>query len=259
MVLQYLSQEGIDDLKTNFHKYQKHFADPDNQWFIKTFHENGWLKDSKIQFGDFKLDQSEDLNVSDRRNIEILYNGLRELTPALASDERIWAGLLFGPFWTYVKYRRAEEINSGDEQDIKNSFFFMRGIKRSCFMNCLSRLWWTGHMIYDGKAQDPYHAVDLLCDGAYASTILLFSSSNFTANKEVALGLLDCLSLRKQQGDKIGRYHYVEANKYLNSIGSVILLDTLTRTDTTRLVNKILDRHFGKYDLGFDNACCAQP
>lgn len=250
MVVQYLSQDGINDIKTNFSKYKKHFSDSDNTWFIKTFTDNGWLKDTKIQIADIILDKSDDYNVSDRKNIEILYEGLHELSPALATDERIWAGLLFGPFWDFVKYRRAEEIKSGDEQDIKNTFFFMRGVKRSCFMNCLSRLWWTGYLIYDQSAQEHFKAADLLCESAYASTILLFSSSNFTANKEVALGVLDCIAHRKKLGDKIGRYHYVEANKYLNGLGGVILLDTLSREEVKVMVNKVLNRHFGVYELG---------
>lgn len=247
MVLQYLAQEGIDDIKINFSKYKRHFSDQSNQWFIKTFQENGWWKDLKFQCEDLRLDQNEDYNISDRRNIEILYTGWRDLSPALAADERVWAGALFGPFWNYVKYRRAAEISSGDEQAIKNSFFFMRSTKRSCFMNCLSRLWWTGHLIYDAKAKNHFRAADLLCDGAYASTILLFSSSNFTANKDVALGVLDRLAIRKSLGDEIGRYHYVEVNRYLNSIGSVTLLDTLTRDEASQLTGKTLDRHFGAY------------
>ena len=244
MILRYLAQEGIDDIKTNFSKYQAHFQDPTNQWFIKTFEENGWLKESKIHFEEITLDMSEDFNVSDRKNIERLYSGLRELSPALAADERIWTGLLFDVFWNFVQYRRKNELNSGNEQDIKNSFFFMRGVKRSCFMNCLSRLWWTGYLIYDKKAKNHFSAANLLCDGAYASTILLFSSSNFTANKNIALGILDCMAERKSNGEKIGRYHYVEANKYLNGLGGVILLDTISRDEVHSIINKRLDKCF---------------
>lgn len=147
MQLQYLSQEAIDDIKTNFSKYESHFQDITNQWFMKVFREHDCLKDSKFSFADIELNMDEDFNVSGRKNIEILHKGMNGLSPALASDERIWAGLLFGPFWGFVQYRRKAELQSGDEQDIKNSFFFMRGKKRSCFMNCLSRLWWTVHLL----------------------------------------------------------------------------------------------------------------
>lgn len=244
MQLQYLSQEAIDDIKTNFSKYESHFQDSTNQWFMKIFRENDWLKDSKLHFEDIHFDMDEDYNISDRKNIEIVHKGLDTLNPALASDERIWAGLLFGPFWDFVQYRRKSELQNGNEQDIKNSFFFMRGKKRSCFMNCLSRLWWTGYIIYDKESTNHYKAADLICDNAYASTILLFTSSNFTARKEIALGIMDCLSKRKANGEKIGRYHYVEANRYLNSLGGAMLLDMLTRTEVYELVGKRLDKYF---------------
>lgn len=245
MVLRYLAQDAIDDIKTNFSKYKDHFLDPTNQWFVRVFEEKGWLKESKFRFEEIVLDKSEDFNISDRRNIEILYSGLRELSPALASDERVWTGLLFDVFWDFVQYRRKEELSGGDEQSIKNSFFFMRGIKRSCFVNCLSRLWWTGYLIYDKEAKNHFSAADLLCDGAYASTILLFSSSNFTSQKNIALGILDCMAERKAKGEKIGRYHYVEANKYLNSLGGIMLLDTISRDEIHTIIDRRLDKYVG--------------
>ena len=249
MRLMYLSQEAIDDIKINYGKYKKHFLDETNEWFMKLFIKNGWVHESKIQCAEITLNKDEDYNVSDRKNIEILYDALMDLSPAIASDERLWAGMLFCHFWDYVKYRRASEINGGDERDVLNSFFFMRGTKRSCFMNCLSRLWWTGFLLYDEKSPNHYNAVDLICESAYASNILLLSSNNFIANKNLALGLLDCIENRKIKGDKIGRYHFVESNKYLNCIGGATLLDTLTREEARNLVNKRLDKLYGQITM----------
>lgn len=85
----------------------------------------------------------------------------------------------------------------------------------------------------------------MICDSVYASNILLISSNNFIANKNVALGITDCLLEREYKGEKIGRYHYVEANKYLNCIGAVSLLDTLSRDEIKELINKHLTKYFG--------------
>lgn len=249
MILTYLSQEAIDDIKINFGKYKKHFCDEGNEWFIERFKKNDWIHESKIHCSEITLNMDEDYNISDRKNVEILYEALRDLSPALASDERLWAGMLFCQFWDYVKYRRKEEIESGNERDILNSFLFMRGTKRSCFMNCLSRLWWTGYLLYDASIPDHYKAVDLITESAYSSNIVLISSNNFVSNKNLALGVLDCISKRKQTGEKIGRYHFVEANKYINCIGGAALLDTMTREEARNLANKRLNKLYGKINI----------
>ena len=57
----------------------------------------------------------EDYDISDRKNVEVLYEALRDLSPSLAADERLWSGMLFCQFWDYVKYRRRKEIESGIE------------------------------------------------------------------------------------------------------------------------------------------------
>lgn len=242
MRLMYLSQDAIDDIKMNIQKYKSHFMDDTNEWFMKHFEDNGWIHESKIQCTDFEMNYDSNINASDRKNVEIIYEAMRDLSPANALDERLWAGILFGQLWDFVKYRRADALASGDDREILNSFFFMRGIKRSCFMNCLSRLWWTGFLLFDENNPNHYAAIDLICETAYASNIILFSSNNFVSNKDIALGVLDCIAERKANGEKIGRYHFVEANKYLNCIGGVSLLDTLTREETKYLVQARLDK-----------------
>lgn len=249
MNLIYLAQEAIDDIKVNYRKYEKHFIDQSNDWFVETFKKNNWMRESKIFCEDIVLAMDEDYNISDRKNVEIVYEALKSLSPSLASEERLWAGMLFCQFWDYVKYRRKKEIDNGDKRDILNSFLFMRGTKRSCFMNCLSRLWWTGYLLYDSSTNEHYKAIDLVTETAYSSNIVLLSSNNFISNKELALGVLDCIANRKKAGEKIGRYHFVEVNKYINCVGGVSLLDSMSREEIADIANKRLDKMFGKIEI----------
>lgn len=246
----YLSQNAIDDIKTNFLDYKRHFSDSTNQWFVDRFTKNNWLLESKLPYSDMKFDYNEDYAISDNKNVSIVYETLRHLTTSAACDERVWAGLLFYHCWDFVQYRRASELRSSNQRDILNSFFFLRGTKRSCFMNCLSRLWWTGYLFYDkDKDEDHYEAVDLICEHAYASNIMLISSNNFVSNKDILLGITDCLLMRKKKGDVIGRYHYVESNRYLNCIGGISLLDTLSRKEVCHMVNNRLNIVYGEIIL----------
>ncbi|WP_024865629.1 DUF6339 family protein [Butyrivibrio sp. FCS014] len=245
MVLRYLDQKAIDDIKLNYDVYKDHFNDDTNRWFLSKFSEKGWLKESKIQCSDFGLVTEGDYAVTDRENVKILYEALKDLSPAIATDERLWAGMLFGQLWEYVRYRREKELASGDKQNIMNSFLFMRGTKRSCFVNCLSRLWWTGFLLYDRDGTDHYDAINFVCENAYASLIVLLSSNSFASNKELIFGILDAIKERKDKGEKIGRYHFVEADKYLNCLGGTQLLDTMTREDVKRKVSIQLNKIYG--------------
>ena len=245
MKLLYLDREAIDDVKMNFNDYKSHFMDETNEWFMNKFREKDWIHESKIRCGEFNLSYDEDYNKSDRENVKIIYEALKDLSPVNASDERLWAGILFGQLWEFVKYRRAAELNSGDERDVLNSFLFMRGPKRSCFINCLSRLWWAGYLLYDSVGKYHYAFIDLIGERAFPSNVVLLLSNNFMANKELALGVLDCILERKQKGEKVGRYHFVKANKYLNCIGGVTLLDAMSREEVKRIVSSKLDKEFG--------------
>ncbi|WP_242440175.1 DUF6339 family protein, partial [Staphylococcus aureus] len=59
----------------------------------------------------------------------------------------------------------------------------------------------------------------------------IFFSSNFTSNKELGLGILSAIYRLKQNGVDIKQDYFVQANKYLNLIGGVTLLDLKTRAE----------------------------
>lgn len=245
MILEYLTNDMLNSLKINFSTNKKYYQQNDRMWFQKQFESSGGLQKSKIECEDFELDFGDDHNSSDYKNITVLYTALKHLPLSLAVDERLWSGMAHGQFWDYVQYRRKKELETDDDQKIKNSFFFTRGVKRSAHINCLSRLWWAGYLTYDSTSNNPFGLTKLLCDGAFASTIVLLSSSNLTANRELCLGLLNSIKKRQDSGEKIKREHYVEATKYLNGMGSVTILDCLARVEVEMLIDELFNKKFG--------------
>jgi hypothetical protein len=249
MILDYMTYDALNELKLNFQQNMNHYHNNDRSWFLKYLEKCNGLQKSKIECEDIKLDFSEDYNESDYKNIIILYSALKTLPLTIAADERVWAGLAHGQFWNYVQHRRKMEIESNIEQDIKNSFFFTRGIKRSAHIHCISRLWWAGHLTYDSSRSNPFELTRILCQGAFASTVMLLSSSNFTANKELCLGLLSSIKKLEDEGVKIKREHFVESTKYLNSMGAVTILDCLTREEVESLIDKYFEDKYGVIGL----------
>lgn len=249
MILDYMTNDALNELKLNFPKYKKYYHDNEKNWFLKYLEKCNGLQKSKIECEDINMDFGEDYNESDYKNIIILYSALKNLPLTIAIDERLWAGLAHGQFWDFVVHRRKLEIQSNNDHDIKNSFFFTRGLKRSAHINCLSRLWWAGHLTYDSTRSNPFELTRLLCEGAFASTIMLLSSSNFTANKELCLGVLSSIKKLEEEGVKIKREHFVESTKYLNSMGAVTILDCLTREEVECLIDKFFEDKYSVVSL----------
>lgn len=240
--ISYLTTEAIEAFKINFSTYKHYFLNKTNDEILELCLQNNWIHETNIEWPEIKLNTSDEYAVSDRANVELLYEGLKDLPYSYATDERFWLGLIITECWDYVVYRRKTELQSGTDEEVKNSFLFTRGIKRSNYINCLSRLWWAGKLCFDSSATNHYLAADLICGTAFASNMLLLSSSNVTANSHVFLGLIDCLLARQEKGEVIGRYYYVNALRYLNSIGGTFLLDTISRDEIAEFVESGLQK-----------------
>lgn len=245
MKIKFLTEEGIDNLKEILiSTYGKHLLDENSDFFLEDFFKRGWLKESKFEFPDVEFDMNPDYNISDSKNIKILYDNMKTLPPAIAADERVWVGLSFSSFWRYIQYRRAEELKSGSELDIKNSFFFMRGRRRSGFVHCVSRFWWIAHILYDAERENPYELCEYFASRAFPSRAVLFSSVNLVSNPEIAKGIVQCHYDRWKEGKDDGRYPYVEANKFWNCLGGISIVDSFSRQEVYDMTMKFLNDNF---------------
>lgn len=190
---------------------------------------------------------SEDCHATDSENVKRLYEGLKALPPSIASKPEFWGSYIHSHMYDYVVYRSETERKKYDERSILRDFFCRSRTeqpRRMLVVNLLSRLWWTGRMIYDDKNDAPYHFVDLLTKSAYNSKILLLASSTASSNHEIFMGLLDAVKQFKENNnlDDVNRTHFVPCTKHLNAIGAVRMIDTLTRTEIKDICLDVLYR-----------------
>ena len=245
MKIKFLTEEGIDVMKSTLISiHRKHLLDATPDYFVDYFHSQGWLKESKYEVPDIDICEDSDFNISDPKNIKAVYESLKSLPPAVAADGRVWAGLSFTDMWHFVQYRRKRELAEGKEFDKLSSFFFMRGGRRSCFIHCISRLWWVAYLLYDSSRADPYELCNYFASRAFASRIMLFSSVNLVSNPEVAKGIVECHYNRFKEGKDDGRYPYTEANKYLNCLGGISLIDSMHRQEVYDIVWDFLEKKY---------------
>lgn len=235
MELMYLTSEGLDEFKLGFDSFKHHYQDSTNQWFIDYWGNKNQLRKSNIELPEINFHYADDITTQDRENVIAIHGALRTLSPAQASDERIWAALCHTVGWDFVKARRSEDIAKNDSQRLKTLFFYSSGIRRSCYLNALAKYWWAGNMVYSPETPgNPYAALDVLCNNSYFSSLVMYiSSSNFSSNKDVLLGIVECFKKAQEAGINIKIDYWKEVMNYLNKYGSTIMLDCLSRDDIT--------------------------
>lgn len=250
MKLKFISDDTLGDLRTNYEAYKKHYYTRDNVWFNEYFSQEGRALDSNIEFQMPELNYDEDYKVSNRENVKLIYNALRHLTVTQATQERLWSGLAHLQFREYTFYRLKKELDEHNDKRINTGIFFKNGAKRSLFVHILARLWWVGHMTYDElNEENPYWLTDFFCESDFSARCVVFFSSNFTSNHQVTRGILRALVKIKQNGVAIKRDHFVQANKYLNVAGAVMILDMLSAEEIEQMVGQYLCKHYNLPEL----------
>lgn len=255
MHLQYMKQETMDDLLLNYDEYKIHYEKEDREWFSQHFNENNSLMEYVKDFPEFTMDKDENFNVSDLKNIRIVYDALKELPLSVACDARLWTGLAHTSLWDYVWYRQHEEIAKAKtakakKEKIQKAFFCVgNGKRRSLFVNCLSRLWWTGYLVYDEKRKNPYELAETLMYGqkghSFASQIVLLSSRNFISNKHLFHGILQAILDFKRAGNEVNRVVFETVLSYFNNISAATVLDFLPEEEVRKMAKEQLDIYVG--------------
>jgi hypothetical protein len=245
MKIKFLSEETLLDLRTNYSSYKSHYYKNNKDWFIEYFNEEGRVLESKIDFELPPLHLDDDYSQSDRKNVKEIYESLKHLSVAQATQERLWAGLSHLQMQQYAFYRLKNELASKNDKRINTALFFKNGNKRSLFVHILARLWWAGYMTYDSKnTANPYWLTDFFTEKDFSARSIVFFSSNFTSNRNITLGILKALFKIKKEFGEIKRDHFVQSTKYFNEVGGALILDMLTEDDVERMIDKQLRKHF---------------
>ncbi|SFC95052.1 DUF6339 family protein [Bacillus sp. UNCCL81] len=237
MRLQFMSEEGLQDLRLNYDLHRKAYHKKNYTWFDEFFNQKGRLIESNIEFEMPKLNFSENFAVSDKENVKLVYRALKNLTISQATQEKLWAGLVHLQFREYAFNRLSNELSEENDKRINTALFFKNGTKRSLFVHILARLWWVGYMTYDeNNKENPFWLTDFFCEKDFSARSVVFFSSNFTSNRNITIGILRAIYKLNEQGHNITRDFFVQANKYLNVIGGAMVLDMLSTEEVEELI-----------------------
>ena len=139
-----------------------------------------------------------------------------------------------------MQYRLYLDRNKSYINNIKNSFFFSKGRKRSLIEHTLSRLWWAGKMAYDENREDPFELLEVF-NTDFRTKLLYLFSSNFTNNPTITRAFLSSVLDFEKNGVKIKREIFNETIMYLNILGGTYILDYFEESELKDKITKKID------------------
>lgn len=244
--IRYVSDVFLEQFKTDFElKYLDLYRYDRTEEIKNIFNNSKNVISTGINFDFRQLNAS---NVNDDtvtiENIKTLWSSLKILTPAEAENEKLWVAMENTYYLEYHLKLLSLLSTKSKEESITSRTIFNHGRRRSLFINNLSLLWWIAYYLIDeDNKDDPYHLVEYFVKNSYRGNAVAFFSSSFVANKDLALGVIEAIMELTKEGKMIeNRYSYSNANKILNQIGGVRILDVLTRDEVKQIIkDNLLD------------------
>ncbi|MCR4717283.1 MAG: hypothetical protein K5656_08885 [Lachnospiraceae bacterium] len=264
MKLCFMKQDAIDFVKHNIDRlYIHYYQDETNDWIEEEYGSDPFIDFMEIP--DFELASLDAMSIgeADFDNCKILYNNLRNLSESQASDERLWAGLCNGTFYSYMRARydypnRELKKKETDASAVLSRFFFSDNNRRTgYFRNGLAKCWWVGRSTFDKDNDNHYERLDIIGANDLTTKVSdIFFSNTFSSNQTILSGICNALKYFKDRGISLDEKDHIRASmKYLNAVGGSILLDTLTVEEITKLiVDRIVYIMEGQFsDIEFEN------
>ena len=241
MELSFMTQAGIDDMKTHVEEYVAMYQSADNAAMLAHLSVRGYLEKTELAaISPVELLTEGDFASTDVENVRRIYGAWRTLAPYTAADERFWAGLSHTLFWRYIHYRKEKDFGEGKAAALRSDFFFAQGRRRSLFVNPIARLWWAGHMVFDERRRDPFELLPVLAQEAFASQLVILASSSLMSRRETRFAVLALLERFERSGRKVKREHLQALLARLNAISSLTLVDMLAQEEIERRLEGVL-------------------
>lgn len=182
------------------------------------------LRDSRFDCMPLELDPHP-VGRDEISNVKKVMEALANITPAVAANEKFWAGLCIGQAWRFVR-DRWNIVDDHSGENILTHYLFGYGARRSLTRNALARLWWIGHLTKDdANAANQFEATEFALEKLDHVVALL--ERNTSDNKRIVIESVQGILAARNEGFEIDRLAVRELAKYVNIVGGVELLDML--------------------------------
>jgi len=243
MNLKYMTEEAVTNLSVNMiNNYDLYHSDA--LWIEKylesVLEDKKWYRDSSVTMIPVTLETGDGSRYESRFdaiNARKIYESLKHLTPAQATDPRIWTYLTHTVYYDYMKIRWVKKDDTA--LGTMRRFFVLNN--EGLIRNGISRLWWYGYLTYDPNRKNSYELTELLLVNQDMAQGLL--ERKLGNNREWLISILNCIQKYKHDYPDIIKSDGIQKIiKQINFEGGVTLLDVLNSQDLEKLFLKILKR-----------------
>ena len=238
----YIKESALEQLKTNIdNNIEKYLLD--DKWineYLQSIDWQEWNIQSRLFMNDIALVvEPTDRGKNDAENSKRVYSALKDITPAQASDERLWTYLTHVTYWDYMKARWNVEtrLERNPKNFITERYFFSSNRQKALVRNGIARLWWYGYVSFDDTRENPFELTEFLLSKQNLATSLM--ERQYSNNRDFIIVTLSVLKDYEQVIPSILTKKPIQAlTKHIQHIGGVSILDALDREDIRRLVEK---------------------
>ena len=230
MKIRIMKRMVLDKIKDNIDQYiENYYTQETNDWLWNVC-DCDPFEDYKV-IADFELaNLNQTPAMIDFYNCQILYSKLDFLNESQASDERLWAGLTNGVFYSYMRKRfnmtkEGYKSTKNPIGEVISRFFYKNTGRSGYFRNTLAKCWWVGHHTYDSIKK--FELLEKLGSHDMSTKVTdIFHNYTFTSNKEILTGIIEGIYYFNKNGIKYNMIKHVRpCLQYINAIGGSSVLD----------------------------------
>lgn len=234
MKLNYLKEDAVILLKENMLNNIPHYQKAENwigPYITETLESDIWFLESRISYqkANLILPKHGEGSKTDAENAKRIHHSLKNLTPAQATDSRIWTYLTHDVYQEYMVARWLQKVTKGALER------YFASTNRLLIRNGIARLWWYGYLTYDETRENPYELTEFALSNQDIVVSLL--ERNLGNSKKWLINTLDVINNYKNEYPNITSSKSITSlAKYFNFCGGVALLDCMDKEDTKKLI-----------------------
>jgi hypothetical protein len=227
--LPHLSEVRLEQLRAEVEKDIDRYR---GNGFADLVREPGWSIDIDLDLDLTELqllDGSDNRAATDLNNSRIVARVLKELSPSLANEERIWVRLSHVEAFSYCRDRWLKGLE--DPQAVADAVrlhFFARTQTGLRDDHAISRLWWNAYIARHSYPHDPDRGLELLLTTADVRSNLV-ERIWLTGRRKLATGVF-----RSMESDTFvlsSERSFREFMKAINLLGGGIVFEAMTDTE----------------------------